>query len=95
MIGLCCVEVVCPAMGIGQRSQLFPCGRHTCCCCFVAFLLAVLPVLKCSRRRAEVAVAIRSSGGRGARGPDCELTVILVLPGDGVLVGRDDDGEGE
>lgn len=41
------------------------------------FLVAQRPVLKLRRRRAEVAVAMRSSGGRGDRGPDCELTVIL------------------
>ncbi|KAK9696785.1 hypothetical protein QE152_g31355 [Popillia japonica] len=39
--------------------------------------VAERPVLKLRRLRAEVAVAMRSSGGRGERGPDCELTVIL------------------
>lgn len=64
-------------------------------CCLVV-LLAFLPVLKCKRLNADVAVAMRSSGGRGVRGPDCELTVILplVLP----LIGRGllpPDGEEE
>lgn len=53
--------------------------QYTCGCCLdEEVLVAFLPVLKWSRRRAEVAVVIRSSGGRGdLGGPDCELTVIL------------------
>lgn len=43
------------------------------------FLVAQRPVLKLSRLKAEVAVAMRSSGGLGDLGPDCEFTVILLF----------------
>lgn len=46
-------------------------------CCLLAFLVVSRPVLKCNRLSADVAVLMRSSGGRGDLGPDCELTVIL------------------
>lgn len=39
--------------------------------------MVLRPVLKWRRLRADVAVVIRSSGGRDERGPDCEFTVIL------------------
>lgn len=73
------------------NSLVFP--SLTCC---LVFLLAFLPVLKCRRLSADVAVAMRSSGGRGARGPDCELTVILLLVADdGRGLPPPDDGEDE